>query len=50
MTDQDPKIQVRVPQDQELRRRIDSLARFVATDGEAIEQVLLPFLSELFIA
>jgi hypothetical protein len=39
MTEQDSKIQVRVPQDRDLRRKIDSMAKFVATDGEAFEQV-----------
>jgi hypothetical protein len=39
MTESDPKIEVRIPEDEDMRLRIDTMAKFVAADGEAFEQV-----------
>ena len=35
----DDKIRISLPQDRAMRHRIDTMAKFVAVDGEAFEQV-----------
>ena len=40
-TDEDPRVDVIVPEDSRRKEVIDLLAKFVATDGEAFEQVRL---------
>ncbi len=39
MNDGDVKIVVQIPEDVDTKLRIDTMAKFVAADGEAFEQV-----------
>lgn len=39
MTDADPKVLVRVPQDEKMLKLINLTAKYVSADGESIEQV-----------
>jgi hypothetical protein len=39
MRDEDPRIEIRIPSDQQLVDLINLMAKFVASDGEAFEKV-----------